>query len=350
MTIILILLIISLLVAIHELGHFVAAKIFKIPVATFAIGFPPTLFSWKRRETTYKINLIPLGGYVNMADGAEDAYDSNLFKAPLWHQIIILLAGITFNLVSAFIVLWFVFIAGTQVPSATGNVTVSAVTADSAAQMAGITPWDVIKSVEMPDKSIVEISSHSDLLKAVADSKGKEITLTVDRAGTTETIAITPKTEGDSYRIGTELVTVTKERVAPGQAFVRSFQTIGSIWSDTWYSLGKLVSSIGQKDSGSMDQLSGPVGLVSDGSKMLRHNTGAAAISIFIILSVNLALLNLIPIPSLDGGQIVLAVIRKISSHRATKIATNILSMLGAVLILGLILVITYHDILKLIH
>ena len=347
--ILIIIVIIGLLVAVHETGHFVMAKLFKVPVSTFAIGFPPTIYSFKKGQTTYKLNAIPLGGYVNLSEeGKEGDLDNALLKAPLIKQIIILLGGITFNLVSGFLLLWIMFMASNHVPSDIGNVEVVATIPGSVAETV-LKTNDIITAVSI-DKKTTYIANPNQVIDAVKSSKGKPIVLTVTRDKNDFQISLTPKLNEDGVPvIGAQLGVFTTKRLGFFEAANQAWYTSGSILNQTWSAVKQLGYNLTHISKKSLDTVSGPVGLVAQGSKMVKSSPLQASLNIFIMLSFNLALLNLIPIPSLDGGQIVISIIRKVSSKKIVTTVTNILSFLGAAVLILLIIAITIKDVLHLV-
>lgn len=358
MHILIILLIISFMVFIHELGHFLFAKLFKVPVSTFAIGFPPTIYSFKKGETTYKLNAIPLGGYVNMSEeGKENDVDNAILEKPLYQQIIILLGGILFNLVSAFLILWIMLMAGVKMPSQNGDVVVTSVQPNMPAEHQ-LQVGDIIHGYRYSKNKNINYEmflSSDDLVTKLKKDKGAPITLWVFRDVTTKNdsdlmlkstfVTLEPKTVNQEYKLGIGLETVSKQSLPFGKAFIEAGNSLWNIISSTWSALGDLGHKLIRGQKGSLDNVSGPVGLVATGSKMLKTDIVQTTLMLFVVLSANLALLNLLPIPALDGGQVVISVIRKIIPQKYGSKVHSIANTIGAILLFGLIIVITYKDI-----
>jgi regulator of sigma E protease len=350
MNIVIIILVLCVIVFLHELGHFLAAKLFRVPVATFAIGFPPTLFSWKRKETTYKINLLPLGGYVNLTDpdNPDAGYDTGLYRAPWGHQAIILLGGIIANIITAFLVIWMMVVFGTKTPSAVGTVEITGISQNSAV-VDILEPGDTVKRIGIQSTNLEVVDESADIVRVVSESNGNPLTVEVLRGGATRTFEITPQRIDGAYKLGISMTTYQALKQPIGTAFVTGLDTTRSILADTAHALGSLVSGLFGRDADVLSSVSGPVGLVSEGSKMVARSPWVASLNIFVLLSLNLALFNFLPIPSLDGGQIIIATIRSLSSSRAARITTEALSVIGAAFMLLLIIGITLKDVIGLV-
>lgn len=368
MHILIIILIIGFMIFVHELGHFTFAKLFKVPVSTFAIGFPPTLYSFKKGSTTYKLNAIPLGGYVNLSEeGKEDELDNALVSAPLIKQIIILLGGILFNIVSAFIILWIMFMCGVKVPSETGEVVVTSIQPGMPADIQSEIPsdklniGDVIVSAYYANQPNVEteFKSSQQFIDFVQQSEGRDIILRremsysnsqkscggISGCGVVSGPVLSPKLINENYKLGIGLETVSSTAFKPGQAFVQAGKSLWNIISSTWNALGDLGHKLIRGQKGSLDGVSGPVGLVATGSKMLKTDLVQTMLMLFVVLSANLALLNLLPIPALDGGQVVISVVRKLVPQKYGSKIHSIANIIGAILLFALIAVVTFKDI-----
>ncbi len=369
MHILIIILIIGFMIFVHELGHFTFAKLFKVPVSTFAIGFPPTIYSFKKGETTYKLNAVPLGGYVNMSEeGKEDDIDNAVLNKPLYQQIIIMLGGILFNLVSAFLILWIMLMVGVKMPSETGEVVVTSIQpgmpADSPAETTPsdkLNIGDVIVSGYYGNQTSgsVEFKSSQEFVDFVQKSNGKDITLSrimtysnsqkscggISGCAVVTGPKITPKLVDGNYKLGIGLETVSKQQLSFGKAFVGAGNSLWNILSSTWTALGDLGHKLLRGQKGSLDGVSGPVGLVATGSKMLKTDLIQTMLMLFVVLSANLALLNLLPIPALDGGQVVISIVRKIIPTKYGANVHSIANTIGAVLLFALIAVVTFKDI-----
>jgi regulator of sigma E protease len=189
------LIVLSVLVFVHELGHFLAAKACKIRVLAFAIGFGRTLFKWKRGDTEYRVNAIPFGGYVQMAgenpSGERSGADDEYHTKPIWQRAVVALAGPVANLIFAFFTLWAAFVHGIDRPAFLDSAKVGVVQKGSPAETAGFMAGDSILSINgAPISSWEQVDTHlstqlSDGYKIVLrrDGKPMELSLTVERTG-----------------------------------------------------------------------------------------------------------------------------------------------------------------------
>jgi len=312
---------IGFIIAFHEFGHFIFCKIFDVRTNSFAIGYGPKLFKKKWGETKFSVGSIPLGGYVEMAtESPKGPTDPRLFtKKPLYQKLMIIFGGITFNILFAYFVLCIIFMTGLPktrllYPINTSN-NIALVKEDSPAGKAGLKKGDKIISIDgySLEKSAEKIF---DVLKPLA---GKEVLVTFEREGKLEAIAVTlaeRKVFGKSH--GSLGVYFDFEQ-KPGLGFIdsikRGIATTNRYIADTFKAYKNILVKRETKGLG------GPVMIISETIK------GAAkGLKIFLlflaIISINLAILNLIPLPILDGGQALLftieAIIRR-PLHERTK-------------------------------
>lgn len=333
MTIIVALLVFSAIVFIHELGHFLFAKINGVKVHEFAIGMGPKLFSIKK-DTEYSIRLLPLGGFVSMEGEDEDSKDPRSFgQKSILQRASIIFAGPFFNIILTIILFIPIFMfIGNQ------TTTLANVTENGPAFKAGVRAGDVIEAVNGE-----ETKTWQDVIHSLNKSGGNEVKISIDRNGTDEEVTVTPqKTEDGRYVIGIE----TKVE--------RSF--IGSIknsFATTWDMAVQMVTFVGQLVTGTIpggleNSVSGPLGvinIVSEAAKMGIVNI----MYIAAVLSLNLGILNLVPFPALDGGRLFMLAIEAIRGGK--KIDPNkeaMINMIGLGALMLFMVFITYKDILRL--
>ena len=290
MTIIVALLLFSLIVFIHELGHFLFARKNGVKIHEFAIGMGPKIYSIKR-DIEYSIRLLPLGGFVSMEGEDGESNDPNSFgNKSMLQRASVLFAGPFFNIVFAIILMIpVVMYIGTPIPK------FGEVLPDSPAKLAGIKVGDVIKSINGEN-----INSWEQLVESIHNSGGKELKLEIDRDGKIEDINLTPsKNEEGNYQIG---IVPDKEKDILG-AIPKAFQM-------TWSMIVQMITFIGQLITGTIpggfeNAVAGPVGvigIVSDAAK-----TGIIQlVYIASVISLNLGIMNLLPIPALDGGRLLM--------------------------------------------
>lgn len=355
MSIILFLVVLAVLILVHELGHFLAAKRAGVKVEEFGIGFPPRLWGVKRGETIYSLNLIPFGGFVKLLgeDGAEgDSFASdNLAAKRRLVQAGVLVAGVTANFLIAWALLSIALMIG--LPAAAGTVPaglsitdpvlmITSVQPASPAANAGLKPGDEILAVATPEEFVA-------LVRAAGE---KELLLTIKPAGdeTTKTISVLPKTgliEAGVPAIGVGVEAVGLAKAGP----------LTAIWQGLRFSLKLVVLTVrgfydlivqavvGKTDL--LNSLIGPVGLA--GLVGDAQTIGLGYLFAFIaFISINLAVLNLIPFPALDGGRLLVLAIEGALGRPLPVKLVGYLNLIGFVFLVGLMLVVTYGDLVRL--
>lgn len=349
------------LVLVHEWGHFAAARAFGVRVDEFAFGFPPRLFSLKRGETEYSFNALPIGGYVKIhgedpeklpPDDPDRA--RSLVARPRWQQALVIVAGVVMNLFLAWALFSAAFVVGAPAsaenapyPVHDARLTVVAVAPNSPAEEAGIREMDVIVQVSADGESVSPILPQ-EVIDFVGGRGGESVSFTLLRGGETVVLSAIPK---DGIVEGRSAVGITMDSVGTMRVPIRLSPIEGA--KRTWYvtemtaiGLYSFFSSafVGEAD---LDQVTGPVGIVR--AVGTAADAGFAQTLIFAaIISVNLALINLIPFPALDGGRLLFigveAVIRR---HIPAKVA-GYANLAGFALLMLLMLVITVNDVMKL--
>lgn len=341
MGIILAILVFSLIVFVHELGHFLLAKANKITVHEFSIGMGPRLWSFEKGETRYSLKLLPLGGSCMMGeDDADDVSEGSFNSKSVWARISVVVAGAVFNfilaLVFAIIVVGFV---GYDEPVLSGVID------GFPAQEAGLQEGDRI--VEINGKRVHiwrEVTYHNML------HPGEKVELTYERDGEKYELSLTPKKDEE----GSYLLGITSS----GQyqkANVLTAVQYGAYEVRFW--INTTMESIKMLITGSVgvDQLSGPVGIVSavDDTYQQSKEYGAGIVAlqmlnIGILLSANLGVMNLLPLPALDGGRLVFLIIEAIRKKRIPPEKEGWVHLAGMVLLLALMAFVMFNDIRKL--
>ncbi len=355
-------LVLTIVVFFHELGHFIVGRLCGIRVDAFSIGFGPELFAFMdRKGTRWRIAALPLGGYVkfhgdaNGASMADDAAISGMpeseravtFAAqPIWKRAATVAAGPIANFILAIVVLTGVFWVNGRdilIPRVNG------VVHGSAADVAGFRAGDLVLEIDgQPVKSFL------DLQRIVTASPDQPLSFLVDRNGQNIQIAATPRLQEVKTPIGKSRVgqlgieaggrredwrterygVVDSVRLAVGETWGVVSQTAGY--------LGKL--AIGRESS---DQLSGPAGLAQVSGEMAKLGL-AAVLNLLAILSVSIGLLNLAPVPLLDGGHLLFYLIEAVQGRALNERAQEIGFRIGIAVVGGLMVVATYNDIARL--
>ncbi len=341
-----VLLVLSLLVFVHELGHFVMAKRAKVKVEEFAFGFPPRIFAVKRGETEYAINALPLGGYVRMVGEEDPTQENSLASKTPWQRITVLVAGSTMNFLLAILLFAVTFMLGVAVAEPTNDIVVVGVVQGSPAATAGLRTNDVIVRLDTHP-----IQTTADLQAYTQEKLGQEISLLIKRDGEIlPPLTLTPRT---TWPDGQGPMGV---QIANYRTVIKSFP-----W---WEALGmgaeRAVSVVGltfyapimvAKGLLPADQAR-PVGLVGitqlTGSVVSQIPTSGwmPVFNLIALLSASLAVVNILPLPGLDGGRLVFVLLEWIRrGKRISPEKEGMIHLAGLALLMGLMLIITYYDI-----
>lgn len=329
----------TILIFIHELGHYWAARATGVRVEEFAIGFGPAFAKFKRNGILYRLNLIPIGGYVKMLgeDNPEAANaPDNFNNRPLLARMLVIVAGVLMNLVGAFVILLLAFQIFGSPTGEWKDITAQKVLPDTPAQTAGVQAKDKFAAVN--GKQIVTSDDFTTEMKANA---GKPISLQVVRDNSTLTLHVTPTQEG---KIGVELGgTPIYNKMGFGQSLTEAGQQTGRLVGLTVNGFVQLVTGhVGIKD------LSGPVGIVQATGTFSAQ--GPYYFLYFMaLLSINLAVFNMLPIPGLDGGRLLFLIVEGLRrGKRMTMEREASINMIGILFLLALMVIVTFQDIFKL--
>lgn len=337
-----IVLVFGIIIFIHEFGHFIVAKINKITVNEFAIGMGPSIFSFTRKETKYSLKLLPIGGYCLMLGEDEEIDDENAFgNKPVWIRMLVVLAGPFFNFILAFLCsIILISMAGYD------DTELTKVPTNGAAYEAGIREGDVITKL---DNSRIYV--YRELLVFMQFHKNDEpIDIEYIRDGKKNTVTITPKQTENGYLIG---VSGGVRKEAGFFTNIKYSALEVRYWiKTTFISLKELVTG-----GVSVKQLSGPVGIASMmNDTMNEANDAGGAIDVFlnivnfcILISANLGVMNLLPIPALDGGRLLFFIIEAVRRKKIPQDKEAIIHLIGFVLLIGLMAVVMFNDIKNLI-
>ena len=343
MGIILAILLFSAIVIFHELGHFLLAKKNKIRVDEFSLGLGPTIFGKQFGETKFSLKLLPFGGACMMGeDDVDDMSEGSFNSKSVWARMSVIVAGPVFNLILAWILCMIIIgWTGYRAP------VVSSVTDGYSAQEEGIEPGDVIKKIGGKSVHIWNDISLYNMMHAGT----KSVEVKYERDGKDYTVVLEPKqNEGDAFPL---LGITGGEMVRPGViGTVRYGAYTVKYWiTYTVDSLKMLISGkVGVKD------LSGPVGIVSAVDNVYQEAAPAGMavvilnlLNIGVLLTATLGVLNLLPLPALDGGRLVFLIIEAVRGKRVPPEKEGMVHFAGFVLLMALMVVIMFNDILKLV-
>jgi regulator of sigma E protease len=335
--------VLALLILAHEAGHFFAAKRLGVVVEEFGLGFPPRLKKlFERDGTAYTLNWIPLGGFVRPRGENDPTVPGGLAGAPKRVRIAVLAAGSLTNLLIGFLVFVVAFKLGSTL------VAVAAVAEGTPAAAAGLQAGDVIVKADN-----LSINYITDLQDYVQRHLGQPIQLTVEREGQTLQIPLTPRTPAetpeDQGPLGIELGPV----LGPGHSW---FGAIGRAAREVFYQVEQLVLLPGRLLRGQVEAAEvrpiGPVGLyqVTDVVVDIARETNEwfLVIQLVGLVSVAVALTNLLPLPALDGGRILFVLVEALRGRRVDPEREGLVHVVGMLMLLVLMALITYQDVVNL--
>lgn len=362
MTIILFIAVLVFLILVHELGHFLAAKWSKMRVDEFAIGFPPRLFAVKKGETEYSINLLPIGGYVKIfgENGEEEVSTgdrSRSFAArPRYLQAIVLIAGVVMNILAAWVIFFAVAMIGTPTvveefeASENSSLTVIAIMPDSPADKAGIPLGATINDIRSKDQAI-EALAPSSVSNFVIENPKSEIQIEYTHKGKDTSVTVVPQAgiikedpERAAIGLSTALVEIVHQTPikALSSATVRTFEALYAIAIGLAAFLASAITL-----SADVSQVTGPIGIagmVGDAAEF-----GIVSLLVFTaFISLNLAVINLLPIPALDGGRLAFVAIEAIIRRPINEKWIGRVNLIGFMFMIALMIAVTYNDILHL--
>ncbi len=317
-------------VLLHELGHFIVAKMNDIEVREFMIGFGPKLFKVQGKETEYSIRAIPLGGAVVMT-GEEEFDDSprSFSNKAIWRRLLVLGAGPFMNFVLA-IILFFITFTVNGMP--TNEIT--KLEPNMPAIEAGIEEGDVVKFID--DKAI---TGWKEIISTIGNSDGSELKFTIDRNGEELIIPIVPAFDKQNSRYMVGMSSNVKDA---GNSFRVS-------WNQTWDLAYRTMVFIPKMlvEPKLLNQVSGPVGI----AKIIGDSTEDgiwALIYLTALISISLGVFNLLPVVPLDGGKAFLLIIELIIRRPLNEKLETVISYAGLIFVFGLMIIATYKDIIKL--
>jgi membrane-associated protease RseP (regulator of RpoE activity) len=335
--------VLALLIVVHELGHFAAARFQGIHVNRFSIGFGPSLLKYQGSETEYAIRAFPLGGYVGFPDDDPDssipADDPNLLRnRPVLDRAIVISAGVIANLIFAyFLLVGQGLTIGFQEIHYQSGILVPQVVAesDSAAKRAGIKAGDIIVAV---DGQTLGASAEALTIvrKTIQDSPNQSLKLTVQRNNQTILLTVTPELDQDGKgKIGVMLAPngeVVRRRadniLTTFSEAANEYQRIAQLTAQGFW---KLISNFGE----TADQVAGPVAIVAVGAELARNDL-SNLFQFGALISINLAIINILPLPALDGGQLTFLAIEGVRGKPVPGKIQDGIMQTGLVLLLGL--------------
>lgn len=365
-TVLVFLLILSVLVLIHEAGHFFVAKKLGIKVEEFGFGLPPRVFGIKKGETIYSINLLPIGGFVKLY-GEDEAGSGKLkvksenlpsgkaglkvdtsrafFARPVWQRALVVVAGVVMNFILATAIITYFFgIAGVQIPG--DKVIVSQIVKNSPAEKAGLKSGDIIETINN-----IKITSPKQLVTVTKSHLGENLSIVIKKeSGESKNIVVIPrknypKNEGPmGISISSDII--TKKYPFYQAPFIGLLEAFKQSWAII-AGLGMVFSQLlfhAQIPKG----VAGPVGIAQLTGQFIQYGP-QAVLSLVSLLSLNLAILNILPIPALDGGRLFFILVEGVTGRKVPRRFEAYAHAIGMAILLALIVFITLSDIIRLI-
>lgn len=362
MIILIFILTLTILVLVHEFGHFLIAKKMGVKVEEFGLGLPPRLFGIKKGETLYSVNLLPLGGFVKLYGEEYDELGKDKSRLVLthktnrnrmfvnkkpWQKTLIVLGGVIGN----FLLGWFIFsyLVTQGIPVPINKVIIEKVTKNSPAEIAGLKEKDIISKLILPNSpnNPISLTSANTLIEETKKSAGQIIKLLIQRNNQNMTINLTPrknppKGEGP---LGIVITSFIEKKYpwysAPYYGLIEASNITFKIASE----LGKLLFGLITFQKPHVD-VAGPVGIANLAGQAIKFGRNAF-LEFLALLSLNLAIINIFPFPALDGGRLIFVLYEGITKKKPNKNIEKYTNLIGFVILLSLAALITINDIVK---
>lgn len=344
MIILLVVIGLSILILVHELGHFLVAKFFGIKVEEFGLGFPPRIFGHKIGETLYSINLLPFGGFVRIyGEGGELPLsdDKRSFAGqPIWKRSATILAGVVMNVLLGWFLLSIIFTIGSP-----EHLMISEVADDSPAAAIGLKTGDVIIEAKLNEIAFKDPIKSDAFIGFVKDSQGQEMILSVKRGKDILDFAVTGRINPPAGQgsLGVALVEIGFPPSPPFQSIFKGLtSTFNTLRLIAFGFLNFFLKIFVSPEI--IESVAGPVGIF-----LVASQAGSLGIiylfQLMAIISLNLAVLNLIPFPALDGGRFLFLIIEKIKGSPISKKYEQAINAVGFVFLVVLMILVTIQDI-----
>lgn len=314
------------LVFVHEFGHFAAAKAVGIKVNEFSIGMGPLLFQRKYGETEYSFRAFPIGGYCKMEGEDEESPDERAFnRQPAWAKILVIVAGSFMNILATILIL-----ASILTYSGSYTTILDQVPEGYPAQEAGLLPGDEIIAVDGQ-----RYNEWIEVVTAIAESHGDSISVTVLREGAEQTF-VSALEENEEGRRVIGITPVRSHSLLLGTK--EAFRTTAAMTLAMGEFLNNLVTG-----QASAEDVVGPVGIVTIIGQQAKYGL-INVIYLMAMISLNLGIVNLLPLPALDGGRLIFVLIRTLTGGRISDDTEARVHMIGMVLLMGLMLFLVFKD------
>ncbi len=341
----------GILIIVHEWGHFIACRLCKVKVEKFSIGFGPELFHWQSKETRFSLSILPLGGFVSPAGeeaskiGPEGPRPGDFLAAPVFSRMFIVVSGVIMNYALAFVLFCIIFMMGRPIP---GTV-IGAFVKDYPAAVSGLQVGDKIVRVNG-----AAVADWSDILENIDKTTTPSIQLTVERrqdnlAARQIEISVVPKVDSVKDLLGRSAAAKRVGITPDPKVFVYEkysfFPALGKAWEMEAFHTVLTHKALFYLFTGQLSpkNLMGPLGIIQISGQAARAGF-ATLLQLLAILSISLAVINLLPFPALDGGHVVFLLIEWVTRKRVSPVIQEKASTVGFVLLMALMVFVFYND------
>jgi regulator of sigma E protease len=332
-TVLAVILVFTTIILVHELGHFITAKLAGVRVEQFAVGFGPPLFSLRRGETVYAVRALPLGGFVKLAGMDTSAPGPRDFNGKaLWQRLVIIVAGAAVNLTVPILIFAAVLAVGSpvRVEEIIG----------APAREAGLMRGDVIKAIDGQP-----VARHRDMQRAVEASHGEPVTLTLERRHQLIQARLTPYRDGERLLVGVRVTSGIAPR-PPLQALADGAVQERDIITGTFVAFGRLLTGAEPGGLTGSHGVVGPVGILN--LTAAETQQGLPALAFWMgFLSISLGILNILPFPGLDGGRAAFLLLELVRRRPLDPMREQTVHYIGLAILLAFIVLVTYNDIVR---
>lgn len=373
MEVIIFLVVLVVLILVHEVGHFIVAKLSRMRVDEFGIGFPPRALTFARANgTAYTLNWLPFGGFVRIyGEDGEQSEPGSFASKPRILQAAVLLAGIVMNLIFAYLILTTTLVIGTQqalteqqiASSTDAAIVIADIAPNSPAAHAAFQRGDEVLAATTTlvsntgNQKLHVVYQGGDPLRLAQlislDSSGLPMQFSIKRNGKVFQTEATPKAgvipnEPSQISLGVTLASIGTVKTPVAQAPVEGLTYTWQIIKETVIGLGQFLKGVITFNP-DLTQVAGPVGIANAVGQATAQGI-SALLTLTAVISINLAIVNLIPVPALDGGRLLFVIIEAVTRKPINQKIAERINMVGFVLLIILMLVVTAHDIFNLFH
>ncbi|HEY9900044.1 MAG TPA: RIP metalloprotease RseP [Pantanalinema sp.] len=332
--------IIAFLILFHEAGHFFCAKALRIPVKEFALGFGPKILGWRWNETDVRLNVLPFGGYCAFLDddpSGEYADDDRrlLRNRPVWQRFIVVSGGVAANYATAFLVLLFAALTVGFVQFKLGDLQITQVMPGQAAEQAGFKAGDRVLSVDG-----TAIAAPDSFIKEIGARAGKATTVVIKRGAEQLSLAVTPSDRG-KIGVGIQPSSVSREYQRPANPVLAAAQQQGAMTFQTVDGFVKLATG-----KMSPNDLGGVIEIGRAGAFVAKNDL-RDMLAFTALISIGLAVMNVLPLPALDGGHMVFLLLEAIRRKPVPRRIEEPIQQGGMVLLMGLMMLMLIKDVVK---